>query len=255
MNESIERHPILQEMIAISVVSIAMTFLVHRLPVTTLSQDAREALAAAVVLVAALVTVAAFNWWQRARVSRSNVSDATGIVAIFQNLNACEADMVEAYRAARDCSLFLQIGRRAFGNSEASSFYELTLQKQIPGARLRILRASDDSPFLSEEAARHRKLVPTDRWKIWLDGVGREIGVLKATSKVDIHEREHREPFLWRIFIFDDIAYVSAYLHPRENDARAPVYKIRKGDNSLYGVFEKYFDYLWTKYEPQHVIE
>jgi hypothetical protein len=74
---------------------------------------------------------------------------------------------------------------------------------------------------------------------------------LKEVYGAQIKHRGHREPYLWRIFIFDDIAFVSAYLYFRENDKRANVYKIKKGENSLYTVFDKYFDYLWVNYDPE----
>ena len=47
------------------------------------------------------------------------------------------------------------------------------------------------------------------------------------------------------------MAYVSGYLHGRHNNRKAFVYKLESGpDSPLYAVFNKYFDYLWLKYDP-----
>jgi hypothetical protein len=74
--------------------------------------------------------------------------------------------------------------------------------------------------------------------------------MLKNVFHVQAEVREHYEPFLWRIFLFDDVAYVSAYLHPSDNDSKTVVYKLHKSENSLFVVFNKYFEYLWQKYDP-----
>jgi|GEM_PF-1938416 len=174
----------------------------------------------------------------------------TGIWETFKNLEECTTDLEAAFREAKRVRLLLQFGRRELGASEQSSFYNLIKNGEIQSdATVQILRASPTSPFLSHERARERN-GDYERWQKDIARLKGEIDHLQKTNHL-IHDREHREPFLWRIFIFDDIAFVSAYLYPKDNDTRAPVYKLVEGGHSLFVVFDKYFDYLWRKYDPE----
>jgi len=173
----------------------------------------------------------------------------TGIVKVYDHLGICREDMQADFRRASDVRLLLQIGRRELGDSTSSYFWSLAKEKHQPGTRIRILRASEESPFLSEPRARLRG-TPVERWHEDLRRLRSEISFLRDVYHIQVEERLHAEPYLWRIFIFDDVAYVSAYLHPRDNDSKTVVYKVQDGDNSLFNVFSKYFDYLWKKYDP-----
>lgn len=176
------------------------------------------------------------------------MNERTGIVTVFRNLEECKKDMQTEFEKASDIRLLLQIGRRELGDSEPSYFWTLAKQKTRPGTQIRVLRASEESPFLSKDRAKFRE-TPVERWREDLRRLAREINILKDVYHVKVEEREHREPYLWRIFLFDDIAYVSAYLHQSDNDRKTVVYKLHKGENSLFVVFSKYFDYLWLKYD------
>ncbi len=170
-----------------------------------------------------------------------------GIVEIFKSLEACRADMRGEFEKAKNIRLLLQIGRRELGDGEPSYFWSLAKNKTTPDVHITILRASEESPFLSEKRAKLRS-THVEQWQEDLSRLSRQIALLKQTYGVPIEERKHCEPYLWRIFMFDDTAYVSAYLYERDNDSGAVVYKIRKGDNSLFSIFNKYFEYLWKKY-------
>ena len=179
------------------------------------------------------------------------MDEHTGIVEVYENLSDCKEDMQAEFEKATKIRLLLQIGRRELGDSESSYFYQLAMKKNLPETQIQILRASEESPFLSEERADFRKN-SVERWREDLRRLSKEITILKNVHKVQIEEKKHKEPYLWRIFIFDDVAYVSAYLLPRENDQHTVVYKMRKGESSLYHIFTKYFDYLWEKYDNTH---
>ena len=174
----------------------------------------------------------------------------TGIVEVYNNLEACRSVIRNDFEKASNIRLLLQIGRREFGDEEPSFFWSLARDtKSCSEAVIRVLRASEDSPFLSEERAKNRK-TPVEQWKEDIRRLEKSLQLLKNSYNVKFEEREHSEPFLWRIFIFDNIAYVSAYLYPRANDTHAVVYRIQKDENSLFSIFSKYFDYLWLKYDP-----
>src|ERR1051325_6117354 len=171
----------------------------------------------------------------------------TGIVGTYQNLHQCKEAMEVDFTNATEISLFLQIGRWELGSGEPSYFPRLVRQKEV-GAEIRILRASEKSPFLSKERADNGGY----NFKHWVESTRRlseEIDLL-GDSKAKIEDRTHEEPYLWRIFIFDDVAYVSPYLYAHENHRRAIVYKLKDGPDSLYAVFRNYFDYVWKKCDP-----
>jgi hypothetical protein len=185
---------------------------------------------------------------------RRYMRDRTGIVVTFENLEACKDEMRADFKRAREVRLLLQIGRKELGYHEASYFYNLAKTKDA-GAELKILRASADSPFLTEERA--QALGEPGRGHYWSEHirrVGSEIEDLRRNNpKIHIQERLHHEPFLWRIFIFGNIAYISAYLVTKDADLKCKVYRVEKpekDEDSLYTIFEKYFDYLWRKYDP-----
>lgn len=174
------------------------------------------------------------------------MEERTGIVEVFDNLEACEPDMKSEFKRAKHIRLLLQVGRKEFGDGESSYFGNLAKEKYQPDVRIRVLRASKESPFLSPERAKSRG-TNIRRWHEDMRRLANEIDLLRDSHGVKIEDREHCEPFLWRIFIFDDVAYVSAYLHQSDNDLKAVIYKYVKGEKSLFSVFDKYFEYLWAK--------
>src|SRR5262245_31014760 len=206
------------------------------------NDDARSIAVGLLMLTATLIVTYArtgFSTWSDEQ-SRRYMQNRTGIVETFKNLEACKAEMRADFTSAKEVSLLLQIGRREFGDSEASYFYPLLVDGKDGPSKVRILRASTNSPFLSEARATHRK-ANVARWGEDIRRLKTEIDFLKSTSKAQISDREHSEPYLWRLFIFDDVAYVSAYLFSNGNDGKAVVYRVRNGDNSLYTIFKKYF--------------
>ena len=176
-----------------------------------------------------------------------------GIVKAYPCLESAGPDMQEDMEKSTISALLLQIGRKELGATTESFFYEILRDSEQPGRKVRILHASLDSPFLSRQRAQYRGSPEKfGEWQAGVKNVREHIKVLQELGRCKIVSREHKEPFLWRIFIFDDVVYVSAYIHPRKNDALATVYKIKKGKpNSLYSVFCKYFEYLWRKYDPE----
>ncbi len=177
------------------------------------------------------------------------MAERTGIVEVFDNLEACESDMKAEFKKASQIRLLLQIGRREIGDSDKSYFGVAAKDKNQPGVKIRVLRASKESPFFSEERAKSRN-ASIRRWREDMRRLANEIDILRDIHKVKIEDREHCEPYLWRIFLFDDVAYVSAYLHQSDNDLKAVVYKLIRDEKSLYSVFDKYFEYLWAKSAP-----
>lgn len=215
----------------------------------------QQLMAAGATLLLGLLPTLFFFWRVPSpldRVGLRYMSKRTGIIDTFPNLTdpKCKEDMQLQFEQSKNIRFLLQIGRQELGFSRPSYFYSLAKRKDA-ACQIRILRASAKSPFFSEARARHLGKDPK-RWSEYVEQLAREIGYLKKESKAQIEDRQHREPYLWRIFIFDKIAYVSVYSKLTNNDSEATVYKLaEEGEDSLYFVFSKYFDYLWLKYDPQ----
>jgi hypothetical protein len=128
-----------------------------------------------------------------------------------------------------------------------------------PDAKIRILYASPESPYLSERIA-YERASDYKEWKADLEHAINKITNLMEKGHGAIRGRRHAEGYVWRLFIFDDVAYVQPYLHPRNNSDRAPVLKIirvkplpdnkEENHSSLYRAFANYFDFKWDEYRP-----
>lgn len=170
-----------------------------------------------------------------------------GLVAKFSNLHVAVEDMKLEFTKAKTAKFFLQIGRYEFGGGKPSNFYQLALDKRDSDAVVCVLHASPESPHLSEQKAKQLKRNQIT-WRKNISQIKTQLEILKENG-VNIEVREHKEPFLWRLFIMDDVAYVSGYFHQTKNDEKAAVYKFKNHENSLFKIFDKYFDVLWQSYE------
>lgn len=186
------------------------------------------------------------NTYQNQRRSKFLYSEC-GLVEKFANLHLAVTDMKREFAKAKTVKFLLQIGRYEFGGGKPSNFYQLALEKSETDAVIRVLHASIDSPHLSEQKSKQLKR----NYLIWKENIKQiktQLKILKD-SGVNLEAREHKEPFLWRLFIMDDVAYVSGYFHQTKNDEKATVYKFKNHDSSLFKIFDKYFDILWQNYE------
>ncbi len=172
-------------------------------------------------------------------------SRTDGLVAKFANLHEAKEDMKQEFIKAKLSKFFLQIGRAEF-SGKPSFFYELANEKSGTDDEILILHASANSPELSETKA--KKLKKNHRvWMTNLHQIKAHLALLmEQGAKITV--RDHQEPFHFRVFIMDDIAYVSNYQYLTQNDRKSVVYKFKNGSNSLYKVFNNYFDQLWEKY-------
>jgi hypothetical protein len=173
----------------------------------------------------------------------------TGISKVYPSLDEAASDLIYAAQIARRIDLLIHIGRREFGITD-SLFYE-TLKSRLANQgeedlEVRLLHIDLESPYLSEQRAQELGK-RRDKWLRDVEYVRSQI-IDCARGRKNLRIRTHKEPFLWRLFIFDDQIFLSAYLHSTKNDKHAPVYRIHQGPqgtNSLYSTFKRYYDHLW----------
>lgn len=174
----------------------------------------------------------------------------TGIMKVYPSLQDAFDDLREAFTSARRISLLLHIGRREFGVKDAL-FLDIMRKRaeKEDDLEIRILHIDPNSFYLSEDRAR----ILGKRRSKWIRDVQYiHDQILEASGgKENIRVLGHREPFVWRLFIFDNEAFVSAYLHDTKNDEKAPVFRIQEGENSLYSAFCNYYNHLWLQYSDR----
>lgn len=182
-----------------------------------------------------------------------------GIVTVHENFRACEAEVLRLLETSNRVDVFVQIGKSVV--SGGMDFYD-RLSGLVPlddQRRVRVLHASPDSPYLSGRRALERGS-DHEEWEDDIRNAQRTLTRLQSRSEGRIEGRQHQEPFLWRIFLFDEVAFIQPYLFDRRNNEQAPVLEIARRHptgtplpTSLYGVFSNYLDLMWEKWRPEDI--
>lgn len=175
-----------------------------------------------------------------------------GLTRIFTGFGDCQDEILRQVVESRQIKLFVQMGKSVLSGS--AIIYD-ALERSRDDAEIKILHAGMRNPYLSERIALNRESLYRE-WREdiqYATTVGRR---LQSHLKPRLELREHSEGYVWRLFIFDDKAYVQPYLHPSDNARRAPVLRFDRnqqnnGDgNSLYAMFDTYFDLKWEECAP-----
>jgi hypothetical protein len=184
-----------------------------------------------------------------------------GITKIFNNFYECENEIIRQLETSKEIRVLLQIGKTVLAGT--TSFYDYLADKELDSKKkIKILHADINNPYLSERIAHLRKSDFIE-WRLDLEHSKQKLESMSARSSGQLEGRSHMEAFFWRIFLFDDYAYVQPYTYDRKNSERAPVLRLarlyenpdinedRVNYNSLYRVFSKYFDIKWDEYLPR----
>lgn len=180
----------------------------------------------------------------------------TGIVKIFPNFSSCEEEILRELQNSSENRVFLQLGRSVV--SGGRDFFDRLDRAVRPGGNVRVLHASSESPYLSERVANTRGS-SFALWRADLDHATKRIDALAAEINAKIEGRRHREGYVWRFFITENLAYIQPYLYPRKNSERAPVLKVARrltgsgeaNEASLFIPFSTYFDQKWDENAPR----
>jgi len=219
----------------------------------------------AVVVPLAMRAVAAYRANVRAEFDLELLLQ-TGVSHIFHNFAEAEPEILQYMSVSKKLRVFIQFGRAvlAGATTSTSNFYDYLSDARLEReADVKILYAAIDNPYVTERSAQNRESHYAE-WKADLEYAVQKCHSLAtklAGSHVTFSSRGHKEGFLWRLFIFDDVAYMQPYLHQRKNAALAPVLKFRRAltssdgalvpnENSLYKVLLDYFDFKWEENRP-----
>lgn len=168
-----------------------------------------------------------------------------GLTMRYESFNSAKDDITKAFEKATNTRILLQLGRGIIGGNNSLLF---ELAKNIPnGSNIKLLYADKDSKHLSSSVAKTRAPSVLVEWESAINYTEGSIDTLKAT-KIAIEARKHTEPYLWRLFFFDNDLFVVPYVSTRNNEQYAKVYRYEKNENlSLFKVYENYFEDLWDK--------
>jgi hypothetical protein len=191
---------------------------------------------------------------------RAQLESLTGIIRIYPNFTNCQKEILEHLKTSGSIRIFIQIGKSVLSGTGEKNFYDYLGNVVPPNATVKILHASAESPYLSKERARERGS-DYDEWIADLEFAKKKVEILrKRTTKIE--SRQHKEGYVWRLFIFDEFAYVQAYLSDRHTGETVPVLKLSRflssgerseNPNSLYRAFLRYFDFKWDDYKPDEI--
>ncbi len=156
----------------------------------------------------------------------NNIETQTGIVKIFSDFRSCEEEILEQLKTSSTVRIFLQIGKTVL--SGTTNFYDYLAEAKLePRTSIKILHSSIESPYLSEKVAHERSSDYND-WQADLKHAATKVEALSKKERANVSSRQHHEGYIWRLFIFDDYAYVQPYLFKKANSERAPVLKVSK---------------------------
>lgn len=193
--------------------------------------------------------------YEKARIEREV---QTGIVKMYPKFDDfCKADILMDMRAAEEIRIFLQLGRTVI-HTKSPFWICLNDIMRKPEVSIKILHASKQSHYFSKNRVLKRG---TDL--DYVIGIIEEFKEQLVPKGAKFAARQHSECPFWRIFIFDNTAYVQPYLYYRLNEDRAPVFKLTRrllslAQNSetklLYEAFLSYFDKIWEECVPTSTI-
>jgi len=190
------------------------------------------------------------------RKSQELFADEIGIVKIFKNFEESTPEILEQIGSSNSVRIFLQLGKTVLAGT---TIYDYLGKNVKMGATVKVLNAGLDSPYLKQRIALERGS-NYDEWVADLNHAMAKIKALTKSSYAYVRSRQHKESYLWLIFLFDSCAYIQPYMFIKNNTKQSPVIKIEKNllgtdvenPRSLYKTFSTYFDIKWEECIPQH---
>lgn len=188
-----------------------------------------------------------------------SLASVAGLVGVFDNWGQCQDEILRELTTSYSIRVFAQIGKSVL--SGAAVIFN-ALEHTNPQAVVKILHAGVNNPYLSERSALTRG-ADYREWREDIEYVGRVGERLRGRLGPRIEIRQHKEGYIWRLFIFDDLVYMQPYLHSSDNAQKAPVFKFSRlsdlagpdeNNKSLYNMLSGYFDIKWEECAAKPVV-
>ncbi len=158
----------------------------------------------------------------------------------FPNQEICEPYLIEEFGKARTVKILTIRGEKYFGD-KWSLFYE-QYEKRIKNVIVKVLVLSPESEHITDHLARevgqHSAEAIKGKMQIVLNSMKRF-----ASQNKNFEVRCYDETPNFKILLFDDVMFVSAFTEPK-NDHNAKMIRITREGTPLFAGLEKHFNDL-----------
>jgi hypothetical protein len=165
-------------------------------------------------------------------------------IIVHPNQDTCESLIQDAFRNARKVKIMTIKGEKYFSGAR-SLLYDLYLKKQTKNFTIEVLVLSPESGHITEELAEElgqgsaREI--KGKMSIVLDSL-KGLANQNKNFKVKCYDETPN----FKILLFDDVAFVSVFIAPK-NDHNAKMLQITREGTHLFTGLERYFDNLWKR--------
>jgi len=170
----------------------------------------------------------------------------------FANFDQASAQVYEDVSASTGfIKIFMYTGSQEI-NMKGALFAKLEHAVLRGECEIRILNASASSPnFDRERLVAMGKDPKKNAWAI--ESANRAFKELQSQAGDKLRRRSHMLPFIWRIYLTSRRAYFMPYLTDSNAFESSPVHVYTRGEDAMYNVLERWFDYTWDQSAPEHV--
>ena len=170
------------------------------------------------------------------------------MIRIYGSYEEAESDILESMRNSESVKILVQMGRKEFLGEQFSFLYEAL--KGLKAKKISVAFASKDSPYFSEERSKGLGKHPNE-FRMLLGQLSERMSLLtyeceKNQNKITLIP--HKEPFLFKLFLFDDDGFIMFYTYPKDNDLRASWFRVKNEEGSLYQMANDYYSDLEARY-------
>lgn len=162
----------------------------------------------------------------------------------FPNQEACESQIRNASRNARKVRILTIRGEKYFLGSR-SLLHDLISSKRLKNSDIEVLVLAPESHHITDELAKemgqHSAKEIKGKMRVVLD-ILKDIAQQNKNFKVRCYDETPN----FKILLFDDVMFVSAFTEPK-NDRNAKMFRITREEEPLFTGLERHFDDLWNR--------
>lgn len=166
-------------------------------------------------------------------------------IKIYENQEACEPYLQDAFRKASRVKILTIRGERYFSGAR-SLFMNMLLEKRSKNFNVQLLVLSPTSDHITDELSQTMGHHSAREIKRKMLTVLEESLIDLASRNRNFEVRCYNETPNFKLLLFDDIMFVSAFIEPK-NDQNANMLRITRQGTPLFKGLEKHFDDLWKR--------
>ena len=173
-------------------------------------------------------------------------------IRVYPNQLDCESKICEAFRRAKKVKILTIRGERYFSGSR-SLLHDMCLAKRGDDFSIQVLVLSPGSSHISEQLATSLGHTSAERTRRKMRITLNYLQHL-ADQNSSFQMKCYDETPNFKILLFDDIMFVSAYIKPK-NDRNTKMFRITREEPLLFTGLERSFDDLWMRsFSPDDVV-